>query len=149
MLRRLAKARRSDYGIGFTKDFVVHRKGNPILYAYKDSPLQVAFQALIEADKTNGEAEIWRITPFVDAPGKYKNSDYFYEWEREWRKVGEFLFSVEDVAFLIIPDSLHRKARHFFDNAKQENLGPCYDCPFIDAHWTLEKVNAVLDGCLS
>ena len=46
MLRRVAKAR-SNYGIGFKKDFVVHRRGNPILYAYKDSPLLQAFQALV------------------------------------------------------------------------------------------------------
>lgn len=32
-LARLAKAR-SDYGIVFRKDVVIHRKANPILYAY-------------------------------------------------------------------------------------------------------------------
>ena len=57
---------------------------------------------------------IWRITPFVDAPGKYGNSSYFFEWEREWRKAGHFKFSENDVAFLIIPEKLHDAARGFF-----------------------------------
>src|ERR1700760_42213 len=34
-LRRLAEAR-SEYGIVFRKDFVIHQGANPIMYAYKD-----------------------------------------------------------------------------------------------------------------
>jgi hypothetical protein len=41
--------------------------------------------------------------------------------------------------FLIIPEQLHVKAKDFFENARVENIGPSYNCPFIDAHWTWGK----------
>lgn len=47
-LIRLAKAR-SDYGIVFRKDSVIHRKGNPILYAYKDHPALTALRKLAKS----------------------------------------------------------------------------------------------------
>ena len=87
---------------------------------------------------------VWRLTPFVDAPGAYSTGSYFFEWEREWRKVGDFRFSTDDVAFLIIPEHLHAAAKGFFENARAEDLGPAYDCPFIDAHWKRKQLKAVL-----
>lgn len=96
------------------------------------------------AQKKDPDHPIWKITPFVDAPGKYGKSTYFFEWEREWRKAGHFRFSEDDVAFLIIPEKLHEAARWFFDNAKVENLGPCYECPFIDPFWSRKKIKPVL-----
>jgi hypothetical protein len=71
-------------------------------------------------------------------------SKYFFEWEREWRKVGNYTFTTEEVEFLIIPENLHEVARGFFKNAKAENLGPCYDCPFIDPYWPLKKIKPLL-----
>jgi Putative abortive phage resistance protein AbiGi, antitoxin len=43
LLGRLAD-KRSEYGIVFRKDFVVHRRGNPIFYAYKDQPVTNAIR---------------------------------------------------------------------------------------------------------
>lgn len=142
LLGRLAE-KRSEYGVVFRKDFVVHRHGNPILYAYKDQAVIYAIKALIAAAGEDEANPIWRVTPFVDAPGAYPNGSYFFEWEREWRKVGDFKFSTDDVAFLIIPENLHGAAKGFFENARQENLGPAYDCPFIDAHWKRKKIKSV------
>jgi hypothetical protein len=142
-LRRLAEAR-SEYGIVFRKDFVIHRGANPIMYAYKDHDMTAALKQIAKSAKKDADHPIWRITPFVDAPGKYGNKTYFFEWEREWRKTGHFKFSEDDVAFLIIPEKLHKAARGFFDNAKVENLGPSYECPFIDPFWNRKKIKPLL-----
>jgi hypothetical protein len=142
-LSRLAKAR-SDYGIVFRKDTVIHHKANPILYAYKDHAIVSALKELIQAAKNDAANPIWSITPFVDAPGSYGKSKYFFEWEREWRKVGDYDFTTDEVEFLLIPEDLHDAARDFFKQAKEENLGPCYDCPFIDPYWSLEKIKPLL-----
>lgn len=143
LLGRLAD-KRSKYGIVFKKDFVVHRNGNPILYAYKDQPLIKAIKKLIAAAGTNAADPIWEVTPFVDVPGAYPKGSYFFEWEREWRKIGNFTFSPQDVAFLLIPEHLHGAAKGFFENVRAENLGPAYDCPIIDAHWKRKKIKHLL-----
>lgn len=75
-LSRLAKVR-SEYGIVFRKDIVIHRGGNPILYAYKDHPVMAALKKLIKAAGNDVKNPIWTLTPFVDAPGAYPHGNYF------------------------------------------------------------------------
>jgi hypothetical protein len=58
--------------------------------------------------------------------------------------VGDYDFLVDEVEFLIIPEKNHEAARAFFDGAKAENLGPSYDCPFIDPYWSLKKIKKLL-----
>ncbi len=91
-------------------------------------------------------ASVWAITPFVDAPGDYANSTYRFEWEREWRHVGDLCFSVSHPAFLLMPEHLHGAARCFFNEARAENTGPCYDCPFLDPYWDHDRIVATLAG---
>ncbi len=108
-LGRLA-TRRSDYGIGFTKEYISGKGGLPIWYLRKDSvALQAAFQLLNRAKAaTNPENDpIWTLTPFIDASGDYGASQYRFEWEREWRHVGDLSFSENDVSFLILPEHEH------------------------------------------
>jgi hypothetical protein len=143
LLKRLADAR-SLYGIVFKKELVIHRGANPIMYAYKDHDMIAALKEIIASAKDKPDHPIWRVTPYVDAPGSYGNSNYFFEWEREWRKVGDFNFCEDEVEFLIVPEKLHKKARAFFDKAKAENLGPCYTCPFIDPYWKRKKIKPLL-----
>jgi hypothetical protein len=146
LLRRLAQ-NRSDYGIVFTKELVVQRHGNPILYAYKDNPIIGALGQLAASAKGDPEHPAWAVTPFIDAPGQYPNgSSYFFEWEREWRHRGSFKFAESEVKFLIIPEALHDAARSFFQWAEHENAGPAYSCGFIDPYWKLEKIEAVFSG---
>ena len=65
-------------------------------------------------------------------------------WEREWRHIGDLQFSETDLAFLIIPEDLHDAARCFFDSATIENVGPNYECPFIDPYWGEDQIEAAL-----
>jgi hypothetical protein len=145
-LHRLGRIadKRSKYGIVFKKDFVIHRHGNPILYAYKDGQLHKSIRTMMKENKNDPDAKVWDMTPFVDAPGAYGKSTYFFEWEREWRKIGNFTFGVDDVACLIIPEELHSAAVGFFQTAKAENIGPAYECPFIDPYWSRKKIEKAL-----
>lgn len=140
-LARMAD-KRGSYGIGFRKEFLVQRDGGPIMYAYKDTAQAKALRGLVAKAKKQPDDPIWKIAPFVDQPGKYGFTEYFYEWEREWRHVGNFAFNEKDAAFLIIPEDLHSAARGFFNAAEADNIGPNYKCPFIDPYWDLEKVKA-------
>ena len=142
-LKRLAD-KRGSYGIVFRKEFIVARDGGPILYAYQDTPHAMAMRALIDDAVGKPDDPIWRVAPFVDQPGQYGSSSYFFEWEREWRHPGNLQFNEDDPAFLIIPDDLHEAALDFFDNAEREQLGPNYKCPFIDPYWNLEKIKTIL-----
>jgi hypothetical protein len=140
----------SEYGIVFRKQFAHSKDANPILYAYKGRPLEKAIRQLMKAAGGDASDPIWDVTPFVDAPGQYgPGKTYYWEYEREWRKRGDLKFTPEDVAFLIIPESLHLKAQAFFYQVKEENLGPSYDCPFIDAHWPIEKVLPLITPTVS
>ncbi|MBY3342872.1 abortive infection system antitoxin AbiGi family protein [Rhizobium laguerreae] len=140
-LARLAD-KRGCYGIGFRKEFIVERDGGPIMYAYKDTPRANALRTMASKAKADQDDSIWKIAPFVDQPGQYGPKSYFYEWEREWRHVGNLDFKETDAAFLIIPENLHSQARGFFNDAEAENLGPNYRCAFIDPYWNAAKVKA-------
>jgi hypothetical protein len=74
------------------------------------------FERTHERGKGDADNPIWTITPFVDAPGNHGTSKYFFEWEREWRKAGDFTFTTDEVEFLMLPEGLHEAARGFFKN---------------------------------
>lgn len=146
LLGRLA-ARRGEYGIGFTKQFLLGRGGGPIWYVEHEGITEMAVQSLIRQATVELHPEvnpIWTLTPFIDSTGDHPNGQYRFEWEREWRHVGDLNFTVEDVAFLIIPENLHHDARRFFENALRENVGPAYLCPYIHAGWDQDRVRQVL-----
>ena len=88
----------------------------------------------------NSDNPIWKLTALIDAPGKYGNQQFYFDWEREWRHVGPMSFNTENVAFLLIPEKLHSAARSFFEDAYRENIGPAYFCPYLDPSWSKEKV---------
>ncbi|WP_274423902.1 abortive infection system antitoxin AbiGi family protein [Chelativorans sp. YIM 93263] len=142
-LKRLADVR-GQHGIGFRKEYVVERGGGPILYAYKDTIQAKAVNAMVHAAVNEPSSPIWDVAPFVDLPGTYGKSKYLYEWEREWRHVGNLHFAETDPAFLIIPEDLDDIARGFFASAKLEHVGPSYECPFIDPYWGEDKIEAAL-----
>ncbi|MFV8530371.1 hypothetical protein [Ralstonia pseudosolanacearum] len=141
---RLSQRRKSAYGIGFSKNYILGRGGGPIWYARKGSPHLAALKKLMRAGKGKPEHPVWSITPMIDAPGSYGFSSYEYEWEREWRHIGGMRFEPEDVAFLFIPEGLHGIARHFFEDAYHHHTGPAYFCPFIDPFWSKDRVEEEL-----
>lgn len=137
---RLSERRETKYGIGFAKSFVVSKGGGPIWYVYNDSPQLLNLQRIMRASHSDSAAPIWKLTPLIDAPGEYSGSPYYFEWEREWRNIGEFSFEVDEVAFLLIPEELHCDAKSFFEDACRENTGPAYFCPYIDPTWERDRI---------
>lgn len=137
---RLVKRRHTKFGLAFTKEFIQSRGGSPVWYAWKGSPVHQTLEHMMSLADGNPSAPIWKLTPFIDAPGSYGNSDYRFDWEREWRHLGSLSFDPEDVAFLLIPEELHSAAYDFFDGAKTEKLGPTYICPYVDPLWSRERI---------
>ena len=126
LVSRLA-ARRGEYGIGFTKAFLLERGGAPVWYVERDSQLAKAIDCLValaQLEEPTVRVPMWTITPFVNMPGEYPNGTYCFEWEREWRHAGDLTFSVADPAFLIVPERQHGGARRFFNSVREENSEP-------------------------
>ena len=145
-LDRLAK-RRSRYGIGFTKKFAKAKGAQPVWYVEKDSEQHKSIDQMMATARTAATPNadpIWKLTPFIDVPGTYPTGTYRFEWEREWRCVGDFRFDETDAAFLIIPEELHVAACEFFRDARDKHIGPFYGCPYIDSSWGLDKVTKAL-----
>lgn len=91
MLDRLVE-RRSRYGIGFRKDGIVAKGGNPLWYVDRQSPQAATIDTMINNAVTGGsnpDDPIWKLTPFIDHPGVYSGRPYRFEWEREWRAAGD------------------------------------------------------------
>lgn len=141
LMARLSE-RRGEYGIGFRKELLLKRGGGPIWYIEKNTTNTNSVQALIDrALALPQESEpIWFLTPFIDVMGEYPAGSYRFEWEREWRYRGEFGFEPGDVAFLVLPESLHAQARDFFLQHQNENSGPAYLCTYLDANWDRDQV---------
>lgn len=146
MLDRLIE-RRSLYGVGFRKDFLVARGGAPLWYLDKDSPQGQLVYDLVQSrarEEIDPEDPLWRLTPFIDNPGNYKGKQYRFEWEREWRVVGELDFEPDDVTFLFLPEDEHEKARQFFADVEIEHSGPAYHCAYIDPRWEIDRIQDAL-----
>ncbi|MBX3728543.1 MAG: hypothetical protein KF858_05095 [Candidatus Sumerlaeia bacterium] len=139
--KRLVDRRKSSYGLGFRKEFIRKNGGGPIWYVWKGTPHWQALDSQMKLAKGDPSAPIWKVTPMIDAPGQYGRKSYDFDWEREWRVVGDLRFQTTDVAFLFIPEYIHEQAEDFFEGVAFENTGPSYNCPFIDPLWSRKKVN--------
>jgi hypothetical protein len=147
-LARLVE-RRSRYGIGFRKDILVAKGTSPLWYLDNESPHASVVREIIRAKVAEGvdpADPFWQLTPLIDHPGVYNGRSYRFEWEREWRAIGEVRFTPDEVAFLFIPEELHLAARQFSADVKVENSGPHYECPFIDAAWPGERIEQALSS---
>ena len=143
-LNRLTK-RRAEYGIGFSKEFLIRHGGGPIMYAYKDTPHAKVLYDLVKAGVGNVKDPIWIVAPFIDSPGLYFDRPFFFEWEREWRHIGDLSFTDSDPAFLIFPEKDHISVRRYMDEKNKEFPFPKYEnCPFICPKWDKERIEIAL-----
>jgi hypothetical protein len=147
MLDRLIE-RRSLYGVGFRKNWIVSRGGAPLWYLDKGGTQAALVHALVEEKGGRGDVDssdpLWKITPFIDNPGVYFGKKYRFEWEREWRVVGDLAFAPDDVAFLFLPEEEHDQARQFFADVEVEQTGPSYFCSYIDPRWEMDRIQDAL-----
>lgn len=138
---RLALHRKSVYGIGFKKDFILNQGGNPIWYIWKGSESYQLIKKLFDESILKPDSPFWPLTSMIE----FIKSSNHWEWEREWRVSGGLRFNPSDVAFLFIPESHHITASDFFIEAEEQNTGPAYHCPFIDSTWTRQQTEASIN----
>jgi hypothetical protein len=151
MLDRLID-RRSLYGVGFSKAFIVSNGGGPLWYLDNEGEQAPIIRAQIAervAAGVNPDDPFWRLMPFINSPGNYHGRPYRFEWEREWRVIGEMSFHQDDIAFLFLPEEDHERARQFFADVEVENRGPAYFCPYIDARWSMDCIQHALKNAPS
>lgn len=90
------------YGVAFTREFVQRLGGQRVWYIDHGAPLWYAFTHEVNRLRDISEnTRFFEMTPFIDMvrPGTYA-----YDWEREWRVVGDLRFEWEDVAYVITPE---------------------------------------------
>lgn len=147
-LERISLRRKSKYGIGFTKRFLLDRGGAPLWYLEHGTPQQQALSRIIDEARKRGPSgkdPVWSLTPFVDFPsGPSSPYTYDFRWEREWRVATDVDFKIDDVAFLLIPEENDEPAASFFADAVSANSGPGYFCPYVDPTWSVERVQQSL-----
>jgi hypothetical protein len=142
MLERIV-CTRSAYGLGFRKDTLLEKNGAPIWYLDADGEQarlvnqQIAQRVSKGADPAD---PFWRLTPLIDHPQEGGP----FEWEREWRVVGEMPFDINEVAFLFLPAAEHPVADKFFRDIADENRGPSYRCPYLDPAWKRPRIQKAL-----
>lgn len=146
-LHRIVERRGTKFGIGFHKRFVLKNGGAPLWYLELGTPQQKAVAALMRLASKSFDPEdaLWRLAPFIDFPSS-RPFAYDFQWEREWRVRSDLRFEEDDVEFLFIPEESHEAAWNFFEDARNENTGPGYFCPYIDPTWSVERVSEALQA---
>ncbi len=143
LLDRLV-ASRSEYGIGFSQEFLLANGGGRVWYLEAEGAPADAICRQV-AERQNGIVEpgdpFWATTPFIEFPDSSR-AYADWRWEREWRVPGGLRFSPDDVAFLFIPERFHADARRFFADHRAAHTGPAYLCPYIDVTWDRDRIRA-------
>lgn len=103
-IERLTR-RHGNFGIAFTKDFLRGRHAARVWYLDQGSTQAVALAnrlSGLQAAKDFADP-VWNLTPFIDLvmPGSYE-----WDWEREWRVLGDMNFTLADVAFVVTPQGV-------------------------------------------
>jgi hypothetical protein len=142
-LSRLA-GRHGQYGVVFKKDFIETKGGSRVWYLKKGSaPAQALFETIKSRHYPVVEDSdlLLRMTPFIDYVSEVRS----FEWEREWRVVGDLRFTSLDVKFLFLPGHEHDDARVFFDSYADIGEGPdLSNAPMIDLDWGDHQIQSVL-----
>jgi hypothetical protein len=131
--------RRSPYGLGFTKSFVTDGGGARVWYVDRVTNLgrEIYRQTKSPARREDPSDFLWNLTPFIDFPGDYDTGAFHFEWEREWRVVDGISFDLREVAFLLLPEADHGKAR------RTQHI-KVLRCPLIDPTWSPERIHDAL-----
>ncbi len=135
LLDRLVK-RRSSYGVGFRKDFLVRAGGAPVWYLEESSTIAKAVRELRVAvrDAKDWGSPFWTLTPFIDEQwGGKSETKHRFEWEREWRVPGELGFGLDDVMFVFVPKQEHEDWNCFWENVTGGTGGS--GLLFVDPLW--------------
>lgn len=96
----------------------------------------LAFETRTELDSGTPHAlakAFHSVAPLIDLPGDYGGIPRRFEWEREWRWVGQVPFAVHEVRFVLAPEAHH-----------QALAGRWPGLPLVDSVWTRDGIEAVI-----
>ena len=97
------------YGLAYREDLVRKSNGNPVFYIQTTN--QRLRHALNQMAQASNAPDFKDLMPLVEGFGApwftkhYGPTEIDFRWEREWRVVGDFSFSLSDVAFGLCPKS--------------------------------------------
>jgi hypothetical protein len=134
--------RHGEFGVGFRKTFIQQRSGRPVWYLHRDTVGCADFKELVRTAMLGGidpADPVWRLTPFVDYPGVGTWGRYEFEWEREWRVVGDLLFNLlTDLEFIIAPQRTHAVIQNAW-SGRADQVMPA----LLDLRWGLPDLQRV------
>lgn len=136
-LKRIAE-RRSFYGFGFMKSFILASGGNPVFYAYGDRGDALA-EIMLDAQHDRAHP-VWRTAAFIAQP----QPGNAFEWEREWRVQDRLPFGTLNVQFITAPEDQHHDMLEFFAEEREARDFPNYRCPLIDLNWDADRIYGAL-----
>jgi hypothetical protein len=124
--------RRFNHGVAFKKEWLLSKGAQRVWYIERGSETHSSLENISNHLNETEKEDLFGLAPFIDISGEYGDSVYRFEWEREWRIIGDVSFSPDDVEFLILPREYHEAARSFFYQAEIDHVGPNYNCPYYD-----------------
>lgn len=145
----------SGYGLAFTRTFARRRGANPVWYLditpghdWLTGPINnmVSDVREIARDPSEGgedaaaDADILRLTPFIEQMGNPSGTRKEFWWEREWRHVGDFHFRFGDLVVVFAPEEEHDEFEEHLREIKMKGRLP----GLVDANWGLERMIAAL-----
>lgn len=108
---------------------------NPVFYTMGENKLLIRclfkeFEQYVD-DYNNGKANDFNL---MGALVNIVNDKHNFQWEREWRTVGDYQFIIPDIVAVIAPSAEHDEIRgnikYYFADA----------ITFIDINWNMEQI---------
>jgi Putative abortive phage resistance protein AbiGi, antitoxin len=137
------KVRLKGYGLAFTKTVARRNMANPCWYFNLNvgtySEIGTALFSLRDqacVDEATFLANPARhLFPFCEWMGTSSSgTQHEFWWEREWRRIGDFVFTDAEIALVLCPETDHKEFEALLP-------GKC-----IDPRWSLERMIAKLVG---
>jgi hypothetical protein len=137
------------YGVVFTKAFGRRTGANPVWYT-DITPghdwIMRAVNRLIDQAKANTAGdpthEVLKFSPFIEQMGTPAGRKKEFWWEREWRHIGTFYFTLSDVVAVMAPANQHTRLQPFINGINAAGRKP----PLLDPRWSPERMVATLSG---
>jgi len=141
------------YGIAVTRTWGRQHRLNPVWYLditpghdWLTQPVNRMIEEALAVGQF--EADVFRITPYIEQMGPTASARKEFWWEREWRLAGrELLFTPIDLVAVLVPAEDHVTFRAALEGLRQQaGIAPEWfaNARLIDPRWGLERIIASL-----
>jgi hypothetical protein len=151
--------RLSPYGVAFTKVWARSSGINPVWYLdisqrgrdWLTQPVNAligdAVRAILAGSMDVHDAEILKLTPFIEQMGPTLAARKEFWWEREWRKAGTLQFAFDQVVVVFAPEAAHdRVSGQVLSQRARNGMTARPMRPILDPTWGLERMLTRLAG---